>query len=221
MPSVLRAPLGLADFIASALDFLPARSRAPYEELQKNIEAGEPIPEAQLVDAAKTVAVLTWPGRRALDHFLSTVGADEEWNAVLEAVRPMTAAVLKRIRKSTGTSTLDETLASSDATAEITEDMEVEIQAERERVRRALWEKHRSHLRALIDEAQMELEAIQKRFKALREQAARSVQEQDVIFSKLEQFEDRVYFRGETIPLETLDAELRYDIEDNEIPAVD
>ncbi len=221
MLSLSRTPRALANFIAATVDFLPEHQRTPYLNLQKRIDQGEQIPETQLIDTAKTLAIQTWPARRALNQFLSNDGAQKEWDMLLEAVRPGTAAVLRRIRKSAGTSTIDETLTSSDATTLITEDMEREISSTRERVQRILWDELQTKLKTRIDQARLELEAMQKRLHALREQAARSLQEQDTLFSKLEQLQERIYFRGESVPLETLDAELQYDIEANEIPAID
>lgn len=60
---------------------------------------------------------------------------------------------------------------------------------------------------------------MQKRLAALRSQAERSEPaQQDLLLAKLAAFEDRVYFGGESIPLEILDAELAYDIADREVP---
>jgi len=71
-----------------------------------------------------------------------------------------------------------------------------------------------------VEAARRELADMKKRFDMMREQAARmtNVVQQDLLLAKLAAFEDRVYFGGESIPLEILDAELAYDIADREVP---
>ena len=45
--------------------------------------------------------------------------------------------------------------------------------------------------------------------------------QQDSLLRKIESFEDRIYFGGEAIPLEVLDMELKFDIEDVVLPPSD
>jgi len=217
LPALHTAP-EIADFMAFAEEFLPPHERAPYTKLVSEVTAGHHPAGHQLVESARMIGVLTWPKRRALSLFLNGAGAKIEWDTLLATVRPKTAQALKRLHKDDQEQTIDEALASSDAATLIHEDEEIEIAAERSRAQLALWKKHEKELAPLVTQAEHELEALQKRFKGLREQAARSMHEHDLINSKLAQFEDRVYFRGEHIPLEILDHELAFDVEANELP---
>jgi hypothetical protein len=57
-----------------------------------------------------------------------------------------------------------------------------------------------------------ELEAMKKRLKHIREQAdAVSGTQQIAYFEKLADLEDKIYFGGEAVPLEVLDAEVQFD----------
>ncbi len=64
----------------------------------------------------------------------------------------------------------------------------------------------------MIDEAAKELEAIKKRLKRLRERAVESTgTSQDAGFEKLNELENRIFFAGEAVPLEVLDAEVEFE----------
>ena len=207
----------VADFMESVVDFLPEKDRKPYQQLIDSVHAGSHVSRERLAEAAKNIGAVTWPARRALEHFIATVGAELEWEALLERARPATALLLKRLRRSAGTSTLDETLKTTDAQYAIGPDQEVEISMLRDEVRYHIWESHSDALEPMIEETAIELEAIKKRLKRLREQAAKSdAATRDRLLDTLERFEDQLYFGGEVIALESLDAEIKYDAEDSE-----
>ncbi|MCE9585776.1 hypothetical protein K8R04_00450 [Candidatus Uhrbacteria bacterium] len=207
----------VADFMESVIDFLPEKDRKPYQQLIDQVHAGEHVPRERLAEAAKNIGAVTWSARRALEHFIATVGAELEWEAMLEQARPATALLLKRLRRSGNTSTLDETLKITDAQYAIGPDQEVEISMLRDEVRYHIWESHHEALGPMIEETQVELEAIKKRLKRLREQAAKSdAATRNRLLDTLDRFEDKLYYGGELIPLESLDEEIRLDAEESE-----
>lgn len=210
----------MADFILERADYLPAKERKPYEQMAERVHGGEHIPKEELLQMAKTIADVTWPELRALDHFLKTIGPELEWEAVLEHVRPATALLLKRLRKGAEAKTLDETLATTDASYAIHGDQEVEIDMVRDEVRVDLFERHKEALEPMIEEARVELEAIKKRLHKIREQAHKTHgDQQDTLLHRLQVIEDNVFFGLQAPALEALDAELHFDSEEVSNPS--
>lgn len=208
----LRDSRAIADFMVSVMDFLPSGDRKTYQKVVDQIREGKELPEERLIEMAKNIGAVSWPRRFAIKRFLEDMGSELEWEAVLEAVRPATRMLLSELRKTTDAKTLDEALASSDASIIIHPEQEVEIDMVREQVRLSLWEEHEAHMEELIREGLTELEAIRKRLRELRKQAeAMSGSQQDLLLHKLDSFEDRLYFGGEILPLSMLEEELRYD----------
>lgn len=213
----LHDAVAVADFMESVIDFLPEKDRKPYQQLIDSVHEGNAVSLERLGQAAKNIGAVTWSARRALDHFLRTVGSELEWEALLEHARPATVLLLKRLRRSNEAATLDETLRSTDAQYAIGPEQEIEISMLRDEVRFHLWDTHREALQPMIEENVIELEAIKKRFKRLREQAMKSDEAtRNRLLDTLERFEDRLYFGGDVILLEVLDAEIVYDAEDSE-----
>lgn len=214
-------PVMLADFMESVLEFVPKTDRGPYQAFIDDVREGKQVAIERLVQAAKNLGAVTWPARRALQRFLSDVGAEIEWEAVLEAVRPTTATLLKRLRKRLETKTVDETLNHPEASYAIHEREEIELSMVRQEIQSRLWEEHKDALAPFLDEAATELSALRKRLKLLREQAMHVRGQEDLIRSKVDALEDRIYFGGEAVPLEILDAEIAFDRSDNEVPPRD
>ncbi len=209
--------IAVADFMESVIDFLAEKDRKPYQQFIDAVHAKEHVSRERLAEAAKNIGAVTWPARRALLQFITTVGSELEWEAILEQTRPATALLLKRLRQSAGTTTLDETLKTTDAQYAIGPDQEVEITMLRDEVRYHLWETHREAMDLMIEEMLVELQAIKKRLKRLREQATKSdALTRDRLLDTLERFEDRLYFGGDLLPLELLDAEITLDAEESE-----
>ena len=209
----------IADFMESVIEFLPAKDRRTYQKIVDKVHNKEEISQERLIEMAKNVGAVSWPARFALKRFLKEVGSELEWEAVLVAIRPTTSALLKELKKTTGVKTLDEALNSSDASIIIHPELEVEIEMVREEVRMRLWDEHKDNLEVLIQEGLTELEAIRKRLKQLRKQAeSMGGSQQDLLLKKLNAFENRLYFAGEIIPLDVLEAELQFDAEEAAIP---
>jgi hypothetical protein len=208
----LRDTVAVCDFIESILGFLPEKDRKPYEAVVEEAREGKDVTVERLAEMAKNIAAVTWPRRRALARFIETVGSELEWEGVIKNVRPTTGSTLKKLRKDSGAADLTSTLAHPDASTLLKPDQEIEIGMIRDEVRASLYEDHAESLEPLIDEAQSELEAMKKRLKKVREQAdAVTGTQQIAYFDKLADLEDRIYFSGEAIPLEILDAEMQYD----------
>ena len=197
----LRDTVAVCDFIESMLGYLPEKDRKPYETVVEETREGKEIPVERLAEMAKNIAAVTWPRRRALTRFLETVGSELEWEGVIKNVRPSTATLLKKLRKDSGAGDLASTLSHPDASTLLKSDQEIEIGMIRDEVRADLYEDHAESLEPIIDEVQIELEAMKKRLKRLRDLE---------MFDKLAVLEDRIYFQGEAIPLEVLDAEVQY-----------
>lgn len=209
----LKDRTAVCDFIESVLPYLPEKERKPYETLVQSARdrSDEPTPE-RLAEEAKKIAAATWPARHALSRFIESVGSELEWEAVVKHVRPSTATILKKLRKDANATDLTSTLKDDDASIVLKPDQEIEISMVRDEVRIDLYEDHRESLESMIREAEKELAAIQKRFKQLRERAVESTGTlQEAYFDTLNEFEDRILFGGELIPLEILDAEVQFE----------
>lgn len=208
----------LADFIASAIEFLPIKERKSYDKLLENIEEQKPLTEERVAEAALTLAIATWPARQALSRHLKTDGKSLEWERLSSAVRHSTAALLKKLQKSHNDKSVDDALSTADAATLIKEDEETEIRFVRDRVRLEIWQAKKKELVALMKETEKELQDIQKRFDKLRDTAFRSPRDTEAMLQKLETYEDNVLFKGETIPLEILDQDIAFAIENVELP---
>ena len=216
----LQDRVAVADFIASAMEYLPENDRRPYEKLLRDLEGSDPLPFGRLIEMVKNLGAASWPARRALHTYVTTTGIDAEWEGLLEAVRPTTATILKRLRKASGGISVDETLASSDATTVINEKIGIELELIRPRVQIEVWRRKQKEIKPFVQESVSELEAMRKRLKQLRDQAGKTEGgTQEALLAKLELFEDRIYFSGETIPLETLDEEIQMEAGELEVPA--
>jgi hypothetical protein len=216
-----RNALELADFIEEVIEYLPESDRAPYEALANELAEQKNVTLELALEKVTNLAVATWPSRRATRRFCEGAGAGVEWDEIMAAVRPTTRVMLERLKKNTGLDTLDQVLASSDAPLAIHQDEETEIALLRPEVRAMIWLAHQAKLEPQVKAAQAELESMKKRIKLLRDTAARSSSTQSVVLEKLERYEDKIYFEGEAVPLDVLDAELKYASEDVELPPTD
>jgi len=214
----LTHPHAVADFAASVMDFLPAKERPQYKKLVDDIRAEKTIAEDRLVESARAIGSATWAERRAFDVFLNGKGADMEWKALLDALKPNTAALLKQLQKSSGAKTVGEALNHSDAAILVHEKENDELALVRPQIRLALWGAHKKEIKPLVARMETERKAIQARLEKMRALAGRTKRESDLLFPKIEAFEDRLYFGGETIPLEILDAEMQFALDDVELP---
>ncbi|MCC6563872.1 hypothetical protein IT087_03185 [Candidatus Uhrbacteria bacterium] len=200
------------DFIESVLPYLPEKDRKQYEvSITAARDGAENLSKETLAEMAKNIAIITWPQRRALARFIETVGSELEWEAVVKNVRPSTATVLRKLRKDANAPDLAATLAHPDASTVLKDDQEIEISMVRDEARVDLYEDHQEALEPLVTEASVELEAIKKRLKKIRERELEAGgSQQERLNEKLTDLEDMIYFGGEVIPLEVLDAEVQF-----------
>lgn len=206
----LQDATAVCDFIESVLPYLPEKDRKSYEAAVTASRDGEAaVTRERLAEMAKNIGAITWPARHALARFIETVGSELEWEAVVKNVRPSTATILRKLRKDANATTLAGALADDDASIVLSSDQEIEISMVRDEARVDLYEDHKEALEPMITEATVELEAMKKRLKKLRDRAigVKGTQ-QEGLFDKLNDFEDRIYFGGEAFALETLDAEV-------------
>lgn len=213
--------LAVADFLDRNIEFLPEKSRIPFLRVLKTLEEGASMPRPQLAEMMKDLGAAVWPMRRALEAYLAGEGVEDEWNAMLELVRPTTALLLKRLRKNMGTKTLDETLASSDAAYAIHEREEEEITHLRPEVRLRIWKVQGASLASRVAAEKKTLAELQKRFHLWRSMSKSSAKMEASFMEKVERYEERVLIGGEMISLESLDGELMLDRADLEIPPTD
>jgi hypothetical protein len=202
----------VCDFIESVLPYLPEKDRKQYEiTVSAARNQDESVTKEKLAEMAKNIAEITWPQRRALGRFIETVGSELEWEAVVKNVRPTTATALRKLRKDANAPDLATTLAHPDVSTVLKDDQEIEVSMVRDEVRVDLYEDHQEALEPLVAEASVELEATKKRLKRIRERALEASEaQQKNMFEKLGELEDTIYFGGEAIPLEVLDAEVEF-----------
>jgi hypothetical protein len=218
----LRDYPSVMEFINQAVEFLPSAEQKPYLELEKDLEEGKSVSLSRVMEMVPELGARTWAARYALNHFLRSIGSEFEWKEVIAAARPTTALLLKRLKEGIGSKTMDEALKSSDAAMAIHDEEEIELAALRPEVRLKIWHEHQKALQPMVKEAEVEVEAIKKRLKRLREIAVKVKEPRSSeLLGKAEQLEDRFYFGAEVMPLEALDAEIRYDAEEEAIPSTD
>lgn len=218
----LRNQPRVVDFLVEAMEYAPAKERAAAEKMVARYQDEAHVPTDKLASAARTLALASFPARFAVKHFFTTEGAEEEWTQVLAAVRPSTAHLLKRVRKSSGTTSLDAVLAHADADSALKEDELHEIEQVRSQVRAEYWKSHAKTLAILVKEGEAELKAFRTRFDKLRDLAAAMPRGlQDEVFSKINHYEDRILYAGETVPQLTLDEELQYYTEQKAVSPIE
>lgn len=218
----LRNQPRVVDFLVEAMEYAPAKERAEAEKMVERYQEEAHVPTDKLAGAARTLAFATFPPRFAVKQFFTTDGTEEEWVLVFAVIRPSTAHLLKRVRKSSGASSLDAVLAHADAESALKEEELHEIEQVRGQIRAEYWKSHAKALAILVKEGEAELKAFRTRFDKLRDLAVampRSLQ--DEIFSKINHYEDRILYAGETIALATLDEELQYYSEQKAISPLD
>jgi hypothetical protein len=208
----------VVDFLVDASAFADADARQAAEVWVKAHQEGEHVGTDKLAEAARTLALATWPARYAVWMLCEKEDPEEEWRRVTSAVRPSTAHLLKRVRTSNKTKTLSATLADPDASTALRDEEQAEINEVRTQIRHDLWKEKASTLDVLVQAGTKELAGYRKRFERLRELAlALPSSLQEEVFSKIARYEDRILFAGDILPLEILDQEIAYYNEQKEI----
>ncbi|OGL73418.1 hypothetical protein A3E39_03610 [Candidatus Uhrbacteria bacterium RIFCSPHIGHO2_12_FULL_60_25] len=207
------------DFIANALEYVAPTARKRLEQDLEEVTTKRALAIEELATLAKEIGKKSWAARRALAKWLHHQdGCDMEWRKVVATVSDSTAHILERFRHGTACTSLDAVLAHEESGSALRDLERFEIAEVRRHVRHDIWrEKHRN-LSQDVDAAEKKLVAIARRLGTLRELAGDAPWIQDEIMSKLEHWEDRLYFKGEELDVKLLDEEIRLYREEKEIP---
>jgi hypothetical protein len=204
------------DFIADAMEYAPAKERSSAEVVVKAYHDGETLKTDRLAEVARRVAIATWPARAAVTAYFDGEGRNEEWKLLLGSVRPSTAHLLQRVR--THSMTVDQALSSSDADIALQNGEEIEIEEVRTHLRQTFWKEHGKKLQKFVQDGEAKIKEYLGKLKTLRDLAFDLPPTlQNELVSKITRYEDRIYFEGEAIPMEILDGEEKYYIEQKEI----
>ncbi|MDQ7814430.1 MAG: hypothetical protein RDU25_01305 [Patescibacteria group bacterium] len=218
----LKDTVRIMDFFEDYSDYATPKEREIATSNLKKYHAREELKPEKLVDDIRKFAQAVWPARFALRRFFNEEGAEEEWRRVTAAVRPSTAHVMKRFREGIGAHNLQACLDHDESVTAFTEVELMEIEEVRKQVRHDYWREKGATLDILFKSGQLELKAYLERLKRLRDLAAELPEEYShEIYSKLERFEDRIFFEGEVVPLQILDEEVQYYLDTAEIPVVE
>lgn len=214
----LRDKAAVADFITENLEYAPAPDREKAEAILQDLHDGKKVQTDKLAEAAKKLAIAGFPARYALDHFFEHEGINEEWKRIMKTVRPSTAHLLKRFRDAGKLDSLDAVLDHAESDVAIHEDERFEISEVRKHLRSDYWRQHSKNLTELTKQGQECLNDYLHRLGKLRDLAVTLPRNlQDEVFSKLTHYEDCILFEGELVPLEILDEEIKYYVDQKEI----
>ncbi|MCI0479269.1 hypothetical protein L0Y59_01875, partial [Candidatus Uhrbacteria bacterium] len=86
----------VVDFLAMASAYAGKKHRSEADRLVKAYQEGQDVPLQELADAARHLALATWPARRAVRDYVTHEGTEEEWRRVTAAVRPSTRLLMNR-----------------------------------------------------------------------------------------------------------------------------
>jgi hypothetical protein len=207
------------EFLSEISVFADKKSRGAAEDLIRASDQGRSLTAEKLADFTRRMAVATWPARVAMQDHFSHRAVIEEWEKVASQVEPALEKKMFGFRKGAGAKTLDDLLKHPDAGDTFSAEDLLAIQDVRRRAREDFWNTKKATLKTLIKKYQQVLGEYQARFQKLRELAAVfTTGVQDEIYSKLQHFEDRVLFGLESVPLEILDEEILYYVEQKELP---
>lgn len=201
----------LLAFIESIADYLAPEDRD--RALALALESEESLSQAALAGHVLQHAVAAWPRRRAVARYVEAEGVEEEWKRVLEAVRPATAFLLNRLRERTGARTIGQLLALPESFTAMQGTHRTELELVRPEIWIELWLTNPEALETHHEEAMRELQAMQQRLQKLEQFSSQSDSQEEAT-KKIRDFQDRMYFKGESISLEQLNTELQLTIGD-------
>jgi hypothetical protein len=218
----LRDQTRVVDFLVEQMDFADDQEKNVAEKIVNDYHEGKRIASHVMAGAARRLARAVWPVRYALDRHFQKEGADVEIKQVCAAVRPSTGHLLSRCQLGRGAETLDELLQQDEHELALRDEEIHEIREVRKQVRLDYWKNKKKALNVYLKEGENELESVLNRLHALRELAeGMSPSLQDEVFSKIERYEDRLLFKGEVLPMELLEDEMRYYRDQKEINPFD
>ncbi|MFZ2804304.1 MAG: hypothetical protein WA001_03700 [Patescibacteria group bacterium] len=214
----LRDKPAVIDFLVDALEYASSQDREKAEKIVTAYQDGEHLKTDKLASDARSLAIATWPARYAIRRYFAEEGSSDEWRKLLSALRPSTAALLKRFRDANRLGTVDASLAHAESDVALRDEERSEIEHVRIQVRHETWREKQGALATLKSEGERELVQSIGKLRTLRDIAVESEPSiQDEIFSKIARYEDKMYFAGESVPLEILDQEIAYYTDQKEV----
>ena len=205
------------DFLQEGIPYADGPEGEAAAKLAQVYDDGGKLSTSTLADAARKLGKAIWPARQALRRWIKQEASEHEWTQLKAALRPSTSHIVSRLHKVLEVKHLDELLAHPDSDIALRLEDREEIRHIREHIFLDAWKKHREHLRIYIEEAQAELRGYLRRFDMLRDLATELPSFASEILSKIEHYEDRVFFQFETLSMEMLDDEIRYYTDQKEI----
>lgn len=214
-----RSVLELVDFLSEWRDLAPKDLQAEADSLITSYDDGQNQDLAELAEFVEDFAWRIWPVRFAMEEFFSEQGALVEWDRVSAAVRRSTAHLMQRFKQSAGCQKLDEMLRHDDYELTFKEAETREIEDVRHQARVDYWRSHPETFSVLTAEGENLREGYKRILDELEEivqTSAGSLSEE--ARAKMTSLKDRIVYRGEHVPLETMEEELIYYRERKELP---
>lgn len=205
--------LSLIDFLDGILEYLPKEQQEEALTFLQRSRDEALVSQDELLEQAKRQAVLSWPARRAVERFVARDGAVAEWEAMLDVTRPTTAYLLRRFRDRTNVNNVSELLSHPESHMALQGEERSEVELVRPEIWADLWHHQVEGLDVHEIEAKKEFEGLYQRLQKLRQFAASASQRKE-LEKKIRDYEHRIYFDGEAIPVEALDEELKLTIGD-------
>jgi hypothetical protein len=215
----LKNRLPMVDFLAEWSGFAGPETRPKAEALIQAYDDGQELDKTALAELVIELAKEVWPIRFALHRFFGEEGALIEWDMVEKAVRRSTAHLMERFKRSTRCRSLEEMFKHEDFDQAFRQEERDEIESVRHHLLESYWASHPSSLQPLIEEGRSLLSGYEERLEELKKIAEGwpSLLAEELL-SKVKSLEDRIYFKGESVPLEIMDGELAYYREQKELP---
>lgn len=207
--------ISVIDFILEYVEYLSSDSliRTRAEQVAHDAQHGGQVSRETLAAVARDVGRAAWVARVVLGRYLRTqAGKDDEWRRVIAAVSNSTAHLLERFKKSEGASSLEEVLTHDESGQALHDAERIEISEVRIHLLPNMWHEVKERLADDARTAQALLARIEEHIKRYRETGlGESELDAGDILSQVEDWEDRVYFGGEVLDPEKLEAEVVYE----------
>lgn len=209
--------IAVVDFIMEQMEYLSADAliRVRAEQIVHDVQHGKgaDVSREALAAVARDVGRASWVPRVVLARYLRTpAGKQDEWRRVVAAVSNSTAHLLERFRKSENASSLEEVLAHESSHQAFHDAERIEIREVRIHLLPTMWHEIKDHVSDDARTAQALLATIEERLKAYRETGlAEAELDAGDIISRVEDWEDRLYFGGEVLDPEKLEAEVIFE----------
>lgn len=214
-----KSSLELVGFLSEWSDLASKDLQAEADSLITAYDEGQDQDLAELVQFVEDFAWRIWPVRFAMEEFFCGHGALVEWDRVSSAVRRSTAYLMQKFKQSVGCQNLDEMLRHNDFELTFNEAESREIKEVRHQARADYWRSHPETFSVLTAEGEKLREGYKKILDELENIAQKSAGAlSEEAWAKMTSLKDRIIYRGEQVSLETMNEELIYYREQNELP---